>query len=76
MPWPDRSVAEWTEEIAEDMGLIQLHISTAFREGRREDERVISFAAALKESRRLTNDLYRMAEKAGITREMIDAVRT
>lgn len=75
MPWPDRSVEEWKKELAEDMSLIKTYVNWALHEGDNGDP-VVNWAMALKESRRLTSDLYRVAEKAGITGEDIDRQRT
>jgi hypothetical protein len=77
MPWPDRSIEEWFVELGEDIGLINFHIRRALLglDGDPDEDPTTSFAVAVKESRRMTSDLYRMAEKAGISREDIDAVR-
>ena len=72
MPWPDRTVDEWKAELMLDWKIITIQVEHALR-AESEGAAAMGFAVAIKESRRMTSDLYRMAEKHGVTREQIDA---
>lgn len=76
-----RSEGQWLNAMAEDMGIIRRNIEdVAFPRERAMDQsrdKSLSFAVALKESRRLTSDIYRYAQEVhGITREEIDRHHT
>lgn len=68
----ERDLEQWKRDIAQDYRLIQYHVGEALRPSTENPE--LYWAVALKEARRLESDLYRMAEVAGVTREVIDAV--
>jgi hypothetical protein len=81
MPYPDRTVEEWKGELTQDMKLISMYVLNALDadqeggdDGWGNPLHHRAWAMALKEARRLQSDLYRMAEKAGVSREEIDKV--
>lgn len=70
-----RTKGQWLNAMAEDIGIIRSHILNV---AHRSDEFDISkeIAIAIKESRRLTNDLYRFAREIfEIERDAIDEHR-
>lgn len=75
MSYLGRNIDEWYIELGQDITLIKYHIDTAIK-SKEDIDPATSWACAIKEASRLHNDLYRMAEVAGISREEIDKVRT
>lgn len=71
-----RDFDQWKKEIEQDVSILRFHLSRRVLEELLDpEERIKSFAMALKETRRLESDIYRLANDVyEISRQEIDAV--
>lgn len=70
----DRDLEQWKKEINGDMGLIGHYLEEA-EKAETEEYRLLNFALARKEARRLTSDIQRVARDVyEITLEQLDGV--